>query len=350
MIDPERYKYVLPPELVAQEPATPRDSSKLLVYDTTSDTVSIDRFFNLNKYVPENSFLVLNKTKVLPSRIYLYKENGGKVKTLFLVNELKGAVVKAMLDRYVAIGQRLHIDGKYWFKVVEQDEHIFSLLIEFAQDEFIKLLYEKGSMPIPPYLKKSTLTEDELRVKYQTIFAEDEGSAAAPTASLHFTKDVFEKLEKKGIKKTFVKLHVGAGTFAPLLQKNIDEEKLHTEWYEVSQSAADDINLWKKEGRKLIAVGTTVTRTLETVGKVNANKRILESSSGETDIFIFPPFHFRVIDCLMTNFHVPKSSLMMLVDAFLQDKHSKRSILELYEIAIKEKFRFFSFGDSMLII
>jgi len=347
MLNPHDYDYELPQELVAQKPASPRDSSKLFVYDTKKDIIKIDTFYNLDSYVPQNSVIVLNKTKVLPSRIVLYKENGGRVKTLFLVNELQGNSVKAMLDRGIEIGQTIHFDQKYRFIVTGQNEHIFTLKMSCSVNEFIAFLEKNGSMPIPPYLKHSHLTEKELRKKYQTIFAEDKGSAAAPTASLHFTNRVFNKLEKKGIDKVYVKLHVGAGTFAPLIQKNLEEKKLHTEWYQVSALAAEQINEAKQKGKSVLAVGTTVIRTLETSADT---KNHLLPKSGDTDIFIYPPYDFKIADMLLTNFHVPKSSLMMLVDAFLQYKGAKRSIHQLYAEAIKQQLRFFSFGDAMLIL
>nr|AIA18919.1 Queuosine biosynthesis protein [uncultured bacterium] len=346
MIDPKIYDYELPAEQVAQTPASPRDSSRLFIYDTALDLIQFDTFNNLAKYLPKESLLVLNKTKVIPSRITLYKENKGRVKCLFLVNELKNKVVNAMLDRKVEIGQSLQFDDNFRFKVIGQDEHVFTLAFDFPKEKFINLLERKGSMPIPPYLKHTELKESELRRKYQTIFAKDNGSAAAPTASLHFTQRVFNKLEEKGIQKTFVKLHVGAGTFAPLLEKNLVEGKLHTEWFEVTQKTADSINKAKTQGSKIVAVGTTVARTLETA----SDGKEMKGRSGETDIFIYPPYTFKTVDILLTNFHVPKSSLMMLVDALLQNKKAKRNIIELYSTAIKERFRFFSFGDAMLIL
>jgi S-adenosylmethionine:tRNA ribosyltransferase-isomerase len=347
MIDPKHYDYTLPQELVAQQPASPRDSSKLFVYDTKQDTVTIDTFLNVSNYLPHNSVLVLNKTKVLPSRIVLYKENGGRVKTLFLVNELGKNEVKAMLDRGVEIGQSINFDHKYFFTVVGQDEHIFTLKMDCTKEQFITMLEKNGSMPIPPYLKHSTLTEKQLRTKYQTIFAQDKGSAAAPTASLHFTNRVFNKLERKGIEKQYVKLHVGAGTFAPLIQKNLEEQKLHTEWYEVTPQTAQALNKAKEEGKRIISVGTTVTRTLESAADKPGH---LKAQAGETDIFIFSPYKFKITDILLTNFHVPKSSLMMLVNAFLQYKHARHSLHQLYAEAIRNKLRFFSFGDAMLIL
>ena len=350
MIDPYNYNYVLPEEFLAQNPASPRDSSKIFVYDTANEKISFDTFLNIDKYLPSNSFLTLNTTKVLPSRIILYKENGGRVKTLFMVNELKGNVVEAMLDRAVLIGQKLNLDKKYWFTVIGQDEHIFTLSVDFPKEQFIELLEKRGSMPIPPYLKKSTLTETQLKTKYQTIFAKDRGSAAAPTASLHFTNRVFKKLEKKGIEFEYIKLHVGAGTFAPLLEKNLVEHKLHKEWYEITEKTAKEINILKKQGKKLVAVGTTVTRALESAsGKID-ERYIINSVTDETEIFIYPPYTFKSVDILITNFHVPKSSLMMLVDAFLKHKKAEKDILDLYEIAKQHHFRFFSFGDAMIIL
>ena len=218
-------------------------------------------------------------------------------------------------------------------------------------------------MPIPPYLKKSPLTSDELLKKYQTIFAKTDGSAAAPTASLHFTDKIFDKLEKKRIKKYFVTLHVGLGTFAPITDENVKQKKLHEEYFEVDRETLQCIDTLKQEeGKKLVAVGTTVVRTLEskarhrvfsTASPQRGPRRLSQkqmSSLSKTDLFIFPPYNFKMVDILITNFHLPKSSLMMLVEAFLQHKKARKSLVELYNIAVKNDFRFYSFGDAMLIL
>jgi S-adenosylmethionine:tRNA ribosyltransferase-isomerase len=197
-------------------------------------------------------------------------------------------------------------------------------------------------MPIPPYLKKTSLKKDELLAKYQSIFAREKGSSAAPTASLHFTEKVFEKLGEKGIGKHFVTLHVGMGTFAPLTKDNLENKTLHHESYLIDKDTYDLILKEKKQGKKLVSVGTTVTRTLESVAKTGL-------LAVKTDLFIYPPYNFKMVDHLITNFHLPKSSLMMLVEAFLQNKRAKRKLINLYNVAIENKFRFYSFGDAMLI-
>ena len=268
-------------------------------------------------------------------------------------------------------GERLILDKlsaniNYYVTVIDQQEHIFTVQFDFSIETLFTLLEKKGTMPIPLYIKHSPLNRSQLREKYQTIFAQNKGSAAAPTASLHFTNRLFEKLEKKGIKKEFVTLHVGMGTFAPVTDEQFKQKKLHKEWYEIDQHTSQSVQRSKSEGKKLVAVGTTVVRTLEslnpksrtllrlTSGQVNP-KQIPNSKEknliySKTDLFIYPPYEFRFVDHMITNFHLPGSSLMMLVEAFLQYKNAKRNLVDLYKIAIGEKFRFYSFGDGMLIL
>lgn len=346
-MDLDRYGYFLPEKSLALTQADPRDSSRLFVYDTKKDLVSFDHFYNLDKYLPENSFMVLNNTKVLPARVAMKKSTGGKVIVLFLVNELADSqVIKAMVDRKVNVGEKLYFDKNNFVEIINQKEHIFDLKLGFSREKLFALLKKYGTMPIPLYLKKSPLKRDELLEKYQTIFAKIQGSSAAPTASLHFTDRVFDKLDKKGIKKYFITLHVGLGTFAPITNENIKQKKLHEEYFKINQETRRCIDTSKQEGKKLVAVGTTVVRTLES----EARDQNLTSSLQKTNLFIFPPYHFKMADILITNFHLPKSSLMMLVEAFLQFKNSKKSLVELYKIAIKNKFRFYSFGDAMIIL
>ncbi|MDO8496989.1 MAG: tRNA preQ1(34) S-adenosylmethionine ribosyltransferase-isomerase QueA [bacterium] len=387
------YDYNLPPELLPTEPASPRDSSKLFVYDSRKDTIVFDTFRNIVKYLPSDSLMVLNNTKVIPSRITLKKDTGGKVEALFLVNEVKKeGEVTIMADREVKVGQKLSLAvkdfvsdsvktfpprqcstggeyrqisalpgsppvltpetfrNKFEFIVISQKEHFFDLSYSFSKDTLISLLEKYGRMPIPLYLKHTRLNEKELRDKYQTIFAQIQGSTAAPTASLHFTNDVFASLDSKKIERNYVTLHVGLGTFAPITEENFTAKKLHREWYEIPENTVESLKVSKSKGlrssiygQKVIAVGTTVARTLESYAKTGETK-------GETDLFIYPPYEFKLVDALITNFHIPKSSLMMLVDAFLSHKKAKRNIKELYAIAIEEKFRFYSFGDAMLIL
>ena len=405
-MDLSNYDYFLPEANLALEPAVPRDSSKLFIYNTEKDQIIFDSFFNIDKYLPNNSFMVLNNTKVLPARVtmtrlhqgYGGQEKGivGKVVVLLLVNEITNNTLPIIVDRKINVGEKISFDNDNYLHVIGQKENIFEVRFDFSRQHLFSLLNKYGAMPIPPYLKKSTLSKDDLLKKYQTIFAKTDGSAAAPTASLHFTDSVFKKLDEKEIRRLFVTLHVGLGTFAPITNENIKRKKLHEEYYKV------DVNTWKqiminREGppslklrrvkKKLVAVGTTVVRTLESI----ARQRVFSSATpprgplaipqkqlsslfnsqfsihnskliNKTDLFIFPPYDFKMVDIMITNFHLPKSSLMMLVEAFLEDKYKKappslklrragkKSLVELYNIAIKNNFRFYSFGDAMLIL
>jgi len=340
-VDLDYYGYLLPKKNLALEPAVPRDGSKLFIYDSSTDEIVFDHFYNLDKYLPKNSFMVMNNTKVLPARVTMKKEFGGKVVILLLVNEIVGNILPIIVDRKITVGEKIFFDDENFLDIVNQNENIFEVKFSFTKQKLFSLLEKYGTMPIPPYLKKSPLTRDELLKKYQTIFAKTDGSAAAPTASLHFTNKAFDKLEKKGIEKYFVTLHVGLGTFAPITDKNIKQKKLHEEYFEVGRETLRCIDTSKQEGKKLVAVGTTVVRTLES----KARHRVFS-----TDLFIFPPYDFKMVDILITNFHLPKSSLMMLVEAFLQFKGAKKNLVELYNMAIKNNFRFYSFGDVMLIL
>jgi S-adenosylmethionine:tRNA ribosyltransferase-isomerase len=347
MIKIEDYDYHLPKEFIASEPAIPRDASRLFIYDIKSDRVSFDYFYNLDQYLPKNSFLVLNNTKVLPSRIVLRKLIGGRVVILFLVNEIvnnKNNIIRGLVDRRVKMNDKLFFDNKHFMTVIDQDEHLFTFRFDFSKEKLFQLFNKQGTMPIPLYIKNSPLTEAQLRIKYQTVFAKVQGSAAAPTASLHFTHSIFKQLDQKNIKKLFITLHVGLGTFAPITEKNLKMKKLHEEIIEVDQETFQCIRTLKREGKQLVAVGTTVVRTLESLDNKKKDEGI-----DATDLFIYPPYKFKMVDSLITNFHLPKSSLMMLAEAFLQNKHAKRHLVDLYQIAIKEKFRFYSFGDVMLI-
>jgi S-adenosylmethionine:tRNA ribosyltransferase-isomerase len=344
MIDLNQFDYYLPKNQIAQKPASPRDHSRIFVYDTKKDTIAFDYFYHLDRYLPSDLFLVLNNTKVLPARIEMKKATGGKIMVLFLVNEIKEkGLIPVLVDRKVTVGEKLFFKNGDWVRVENQQSHIFTLRYYFAKEKLFNLLRHFGTMPVPLYLKNTPLARDQLLKKYQTVFAKKEGSAAAPTASLHFTNRVFNKLKQKGIKKYFVTLHVGLGTFAPITEENLTKKTLHQEYYEIAESTWQTIERERKMGKKLLAVGTTVVRTLESAAKT---KKLF----GRTDLFIFPPYRFLMIDGLITNFHLPKSSLMLLVEAFLQFKEAKKSLVELYNIAVKNKFRFYSFGDAMVII
>ncbi len=346
--DSSKYRYDIPADLVAQEPALPRDASRLFVYDTKTDKITFDSFSNIGTYLPRKSLLALNNTKVIPARVELIKQTGGKVVLLFLANEYGGgASIEAISDRKLAIGQELSFSSGQKMRVVGQRENIFVLEFLFDPNFLPSLLFTYGTTPIPPYIDSFAGSEKDLRARYQTVFAENPASVAAPTASLHFTQELLHRLEEEGIHREYVTLHVGMGTFAPVRPEQTAVGKLHEEFFEITPSAARTLVKHKEEGKPIVAVGTTVVRTLE-----SAADRILggNAAAGKTDIFIYPPFEFKIVDALVTNFHVPESSLMALVDAFLLHKKAEHSILDLYNIAIAERFRFFSFGDAMLIV
>ena len=341
-----QYWYELPSRRIAQKPAIPRDSNKLLIYDTQSDSLVVDSFYHLDSYLDSTSIITLNDSRVVPVRIELHKQSGGKIVVLFLINEWindTSAPIPCLFDRKGSVGENLYFKDKSFVTIQNQKESMFYLSWKGRPEALISLLEADGVMPIPPYIKNTPLSRSELLEQYQTIFAKKQGSSAAPTASLHFTKRVFERLEKKGIQKVNVTLHVGMGTFAPVTEQNISEKKLHNEWYEVTEGSFRTITSAKKEGKKIVAVGTTVVRTLESI----AQNGVLV---GKTNLFIQPPYRFQIVDSLITNFHLPGSSLMMLVDAFLESKQSKKRIIELYDFAIKHDFMFYSFGDAMLIL
>jgi len=232
-------------------------------------------------------------------------------------------------------------------KVIDQKDNVFYLKFNFSKENLFELLKKYGTMPIPPYIKKSPLSEKQLREKYQTIFAKIDGSAAAPTASLHFTQKVFDDLSKNGVEKYFITLNVGLGTFGHIGDKEIESRKLHQEYWEINENTFQTINEQKIKNKKLFAIGTTVVRTLETAADETGK---LTKKYVQTDLFIYPPYDFKIVDGMVTNFHLPKSSLIMLVDAFLKYKKSKRGAIDLYKIAVIEKFKFYSFGDAMLIV
>lgn len=345
-----QYQYELPEELIASSPREPRDSAKLLIVDAKTGKISIDTFLNIDAYLSPQSLLVLNKTKVVPARVMLYKETRGKAEVLFLANEYGGgSTIRGIADRKLVVGQRLSVKpgGQAAFAVVAQHEAEFEFELLFPPKELPIFFETHGAMPVPKYLGKIPLSEKAVRDRYQTVFADKPSSVAAPTASLHFTPRVFEKLHAKNITDTPLYLHVGLGTFAPVRPENIAEKKLHKEAYEIPMDTMRKISAAKEDGRQVIAVGTTVVRALESITNTQVFR---DGAIGTTDIFIHPSYDFRVPDALITNFHLPESSLMCLVDAFLQYKKCPIGILDVYCVAIENKFHFYSFGDSMLII
>lgn len=346
----EHYNYTIPPENIRTSPLEPRDAARLFVYDTETDHVTFDTFRNISNYLPQGSLVVLNNTGVIPARVVFTKDTGGALEGLVLMNEgfQEDGTIPIIVPKQIFPGRTLSIGEHHVFSIIRQDEQKFLIRPEFDPQELPHLLELHGTTPTPYYLGKIPLTEEDLRLRYQTIFAERKRSVAAPTASLHVTPDVLESLEYKGIRTTEVTLDVGLGTFQEIEQSNLEQKTLHREPLFISEKSMTNIQEAKQKGVPVVVVGTTAVRALESVGR-----ELLDTPprdiSRETDIFILPPFQFNITDMLVTNFHVPRSSLMALVDAFLKNKKAKRGILELYDLAIREGFQFYSFGDSMLI-
>lgn len=333
------YDYRLPTHAIAQKPAEPRDSSRLLVYDRKKKIACFDFFSNIGKYLPPKSLLVINETKVVPARFYVKKKTGGKVEFFYLGR--RGRDLVCLSRPPVKIGS-VFSSGKNKFTVRAEENAEYLVRPSFSAGKIFDFLEKRGTTPLPPYLKRSPLSEKERREKYQAVFAAARGSVAAPTASLHFTPRLFSELNGRGIEAVPLTLHVNLGTFAPLTAENLRRGRLHEEEYAISSSAARRINAAKKAGRPVIALGTTACRALESSAR---NGRIAKLS-GKTSIFIRPPYSFKIIDGLVTNFHVPQSSLMMLVSALV----GRKELLRLYSLALKKKMRFLSFGDGMLIV
>ena len=337
----EEFDYDLPEELIAQTPLENRSSSRLLVLNRKKETIEHRNFFNLVDYLEEGDTLVLNDTKVLPARLIGEKEETNAVIELLLLKELDS-------DKWECLSRpfkRLHEGTKISFgnglleaEVIEKKLEGIVVVKFNYYGIFYEILDKLGEMPLPPYIHEKLKDKN----RYQTIYAKNPGSAAAPTAGLHFTKELLEKLEAKGVIITRITLHVGLGTFRPVEVEDITKHHMHSEYYEMSEETANILNLAKKEHRRIIAVGTTSTRTLETVMH---KYHEFKACTGNTDIFIYPGFEFQAIDGLITNFHLPKSTLLMLVSAFAK----KEYILNAYNEAIKNKYRFFSFGDAMFI-
>jgi len=334
------FYYELPQELIAQTPAYPRDSSRLLVYDRAEDRVEHRHFSDITDYLMAGDVLVINNTRVLPARMYAHTEHGGAVEVLLLRRLEKDRwVVLVKPGKKCAVGKSFKICDRLSFTVAgvtDSGERI----VDFTYDGvFENILEEVGTMPLPPYIKKKL--DDQGR--YQTVYAKEDGSAAAPTAGLHFTEELLRKIKSMGVEVVEVLLHVGLGTFRPVKEEIITDHKMHSEYYEVSEKAAEAVNRARAEGRRIIAVGTTSVRTLESATDDSGK---LHAGSGDTSIFIYPPYKFKCVDGLITNFHLPESTLIMLVSAFL----GREKTLELYGLAVKEKYRFFSFGDACLFL
>ena len=334
------FDYELPEELIAQTPIKTRDQSRLMVLDKKTGEVAHKHFYDIKRELHKGDVLVLNDTKVIPARLIGTKEDTGAVIELLLLKDLGNNIWECLSRpaKRLKVGTIVTFQDKLKAEVVEKkDEGIVHVKLLY-EGILMEILDELGMMPLPPYIHEKL--EDKNR--YQTVYAKNIGSAAAPTAGLHFTEELLEELKSMGVEILFVTLHVGLGTFRPVEEENILEHHMHTEFYQMNKEVADKLNKAKKEGRKIYAVGTTSTRTLETIMHKYHEFR---ECSGNTDIFIYPGFKFLAIDGLITNFHLPKSTLLMLVSAL----SSKEIILNAYREAVKKKYRFFSFGDAMFI-
>ncbi|KJE27225.1 tRNA ribosyltransferase-isomerase [Geobacillus kaustophilus] len=337
------FDFRLPEELIAQTPLPDRAASRLMVLDKRTGAIRHEMFRNIISYLNPGDCLVLNDTRVMPARLYGEKEETGGTVEVLLLKQLDGDRWETLVKpgKRVKPGTKLTFgEGKLEAVCLDTLEH-GGRVLEFSYDGlFYEVLAELGEMPLPPYIKEK-LDDPE---RYQTVYAREIGSAAAPTAGLHFTEELLDAIREKGVHIVFITLHVGLGTFRPVQVDEVEKHDMHAEFYQMSEETAETLNRVREQGGRIIAVGTTSTRTLETIaGKHNGR---FAAESGWTDIFIYPGYEFKGIDGLVTNFHLPKSTLIMLVSALA----GRENILHAYEVAVKERYRFFSFGDAMLII
>jgi S-adenosylmethionine:tRNA ribosyltransferase-isomerase len=340
-MDIKQYDFKLPEELIAQVPLEDRTASRLMVCDRNKETIEHRRFAQITDYLEEGDCLVLNDTRVLPARLYGAKEDtGGKVEVLLLhQTESDEWEVLVKPAKKVKLGTKIIFgEGQLIAECTELQDH-GGRKVKFSYEGiFLEVLESLGEMPLPPYIKEQLPD----RERYQTVYAKEEGSAAAPTAGLHFTRSLLQELENKGIEIAYLTLHVGLGTFRPVSVEQVEDHDMHAEFYQLNRETADKLNGVRARGGRIISVGTTSTRTLETIIR---DYGTFKEAKGWTDIFIYPPQKLQAIDGLITNFHLPKSTLIMLVSAFA----GRDFILEAYNRAVEEKYRFFSFGDAMFI-
>lgn len=347
------YDYNLPEDLIAQMPADKRENSKMMVLNRKDRTISHKHFYDIVDLIEPDTLLVMNNTKVLPARLIGHKDTGAKIE-VFLLKPLSGnsgdgcywdVLIKP--SKRVSPNTIVKISDELSVRAIKRLEDNGEWLVEllFEGDNVLDVLHRNGNIPLPPYIERKIPNDDLKKLdfeRYQTVYAKDEGSVAAPTAGLHFTKEILKKLQDKGVELCEVTLNVGLGTFRPVQCENVLEHKMHSESFEISEQASEQINRAMKEGRKIVAVGTTTVRTLETAfQKFGCIKPCHDSS----ELFIYPPYEFKVVDNLITNFHLPKSTLLMLVSALA----GKDFIFEAYKEAIENRYRFFSYGDCMYI-
>lgn len=337
----KKYQYDVPVDQIAHYPASPRDSARLLVYNRKTKQTIFDTFANIVAYLPPRSIIVCNDTKVIPARLSLRKQTMAVVNILYVDSNADGSA-NVLANKHLRIGETLFLDNKKICTVIEKTEKIYTIKRCGSNSNMRAVFERSGTMPLPPYIKNNIASAQKKSKDYQTIFAKNTGSIAAPTASLHFTKKLINKIEKDGHTICFVTLQVGLATFSPVAQHQLDTKTLHKEYISVSKETARIINAGKKSGRTIVAIGTTAARTLESAVD---HRGMVAPYEGTTDLFIQEGYAYKIVDELVTNFHVPRSSLLALVSAFA----GRKIVLELYRQAIERKFRFFSFGDAMYI-
>lgn len=336
----EDFDYNLPEELIAQHPADKRDFSRLMVVDRKTGQREDKHFYDIIDYLNEGDLLVMNDTRVIPARLFGHREGKEEEIEVFLLENIEDDKWEVLVKpgKKMKIGTKCIFSDELSLEVIDIKED-GNRIVEFSYEGiFQEILDRLGNMPLPPYIKEKLKDKE----RYQTVYSKNPGSVAAPTAGLHFTKELLKKIEEKGVKLAYITLNVGLGTFRPVKVDDVKNHKMHSEFYQISKETADLINETKKNNKRIISTGTTTTRTLESVYKKNGQ---IKEDSGWTDIFIYPGFEFNVIDCQITNFHLPKSTLIMLVSALA----SKEIILDAYKDAVDKKYRFFSFGDAMFL-
>lgn len=336
----EDFDYNLPEELIAQHPADKRDFSRLMVVDRKTGKREDKHFYDIIDYLNEGDLLVMNDTRVIPARLFGHREGKEEKIEVFLLENIEDDKWEVLVrpGKKMKIGTKCIFSDELSLEVIDIKED-GNRVVEFFYDGiFQEILDRLGNMPLPPYIKEKLKDKE----RYQTVYSKNPGSVAAPTAGFHFTKELLKKIEEKGVKLAYITLNVGLGTFRPVKVDDVKNHKMHSEFYQISKETADLINETKKNNKRIISTGTTTTRTLESVYKKNGE---IKEDSGWTDIFIYPGFEFNVIDCQITNFHLPKSTLIMLVSALA----SKEIILDAYKDAVDKKYRFFSFGDAMFL-
>lgn len=341
------FDYELPENLIAQLPAEKRENSRMMVLECGSRTISHKHFYDIVDLIDENTLLVLNNTKVMPARLIGYKDTGAKIE-VFLLKQLMEQKWEVLIkpSKRVKPETVVKISEELSVRAIEHTEEDGGWIVELIYEgNILDVLQRNGNIPLPPYIERKLADEDIKKLdfeRYQTVYAKDEGSVAAPTAGLHFTEEILEKLKNKGVEIAYVTLNVGLGTFRPVKCENILDHKMHSESFEITEETAKKINEAKAKGKKITAVGTTTVRTLETAFQQFGEIKACNSAS---ELFIYPPYEFKVIDNLLTNFHLPKSTLLMLVSALA----GKDFIFEAYREAVENKYRFFSYGDCMFI-